>query len=82
MKKARDVLNELKWREGHGLERATVWVRGRTAKEVKAIDGGAIVELGGRYFSTAEATIPYYKVVQIDHEGRTVFEREDATAKD
>ncbi len=74
MRKARDVLNELRWREGRNLRRAVVWVRGRGA-DVKAIGGEEIVELGRRYFSTATATIPYYKVVRIECDGETVFAR-------
>ena len=75
MRKARDVLNELRWREGRDLAKAQVWVRGRTADDVKAIDGDEIVELGHRYLTTATATIPYYKLVRIVYEGEVVFER-------
>ena len=74
-RKARDVLNELKWREGRALGKAQVWVRGRTADDVKVIGGDEIAELGRRYFSTATTTIPYYKVVRIVYEGETLFER-------
>ncbi len=72
---AREVLNELKWREGRDLAKASVWVRGRTANDVKAIGGDEITELGRRYFSTATATIPYYKVVRIEYGGEVLFER-------
>ena len=75
MRAAREVLNELKWREGRDLARAVLWVRGRTAKDVKSISGGEITDLGRRYFSTANATIPYYKVVRIESEGAVLFER-------
>ena len=77
MRKAREVLNELRWREGSDLRKAVVWVRGRTAENVKAIGGDEITELGHRYFSTATATIPYYKVVRIEYEGEVRFERAD-----
>ena len=69
------MLNELKWREGRSLAKAVLWFRGRTAKDVKSIGGDEITELGHRYFSTAEATIPYYKVMRIEYEGVPVFER-------
>jgi len=74
---AREVLNELRWREGRDLRRAEVWVRGRTADDAKRIGGDEITELGHRYFSTASATIPYYKVLRIHYEGETLFERLD-----
>jgi len=73
--KAREVLNELRWREGRSLAKAVIWVRGRTATDVKAIGGAEITELGRRDFSTATATIPFYKVVRIEYEGEVVFER-------
>ena len=76
MRKARDVLNELRWREGRDLRKAEVWVRGRGADE-KAIGGDEILDFGRRYFSTATATIPYYKVVRIVYDGETVFAREE-----
>jgi len=75
VRKARDVLNGLKWREGRDLAKATVWVQGRTADDVKAIRGEEIRELGRRYFSTATSTIPYYKVVRIEYMGETLFDR-------
>lgn len=69
------MLNELRWREGRGLARAVVWVGGRRADDLKAIGGEEITELGHRYFSTATATIPYYKVVRIEWMGETLFDR-------
>lgn len=75
VRKARDVLNELRWREGRDLAKAEIWVRGRTVDDVKVIGGGEVTDLGRRYFSTATATIPFYKIVRIVHEGRIVFKR-------
>ena len=75
MRTARAVLNELKGRGGRDLAKAVLWVRGRTAEDVKAIGGDEVTELGHRYFSTARATIPYYKVVRITYEGEVLFER-------
>ena len=77
VRRARDVLNELRWREGRDLARAVVWVRGRWADDLKAVRGEEITELGRRYFSTATATIPYYKVVRIECAGEILFQRPD-----
>ncbi|MEK6851338.1 MAG: RNA repair domain-containing protein [Candidatus Thermoplasmatota archaeon] len=74
MRKAREVLNELRWREGRNLRGAELWVRGRGV-DLKVIGGDEIVELGRRYFSTATATIPYYKVVRIVYEDEILFAR-------
>jgi len=75
VRKARDVLNELRWREGRDIAGAVVWVRERRADDVKAVRGEEITELGRRYFSTANSTIPYYKVVRIECRGKTLFDR-------
>jgi uncharacterized protein (UPF0248 family) len=75
VRRARDVLNELKWRDGRELARAVVWVRGRKTDDVKTIGGNEIKELGRRYFSTATATIPYFKVVRIEYAGEVLFVR-------
>lgn len=80
MRRARDVLNELRWREGRDFSKVVVWVRGRTAEDVKAVGGDEITDLGRRYFSTARATIPYYKVVRIEYEGEILFLRSDGKA--
>lgn len=69
------MLNELRWREGLGLARATVWVQGRRPEDLKAIRGDEITDLGRRYFSTATSTIPYYKIVRIESMGKTLFDR-------
>lgn len=70
------MLNRLKWQEGRDLARAVVWVQGRTADDVNAIGGGEIKELGRRYFSTATATIPYYKIVRVECDGKVAFVRD------
>ena len=81
MSRARDVLNELRWREGKDLAHAVVWVRGRRADDVKAIRGEEITEFGRRYFSTATATIPYYKVVRVEYAGEVLFMRPEGEFK-
>lgn len=75
MRTARDVLNELRWREGLDLAKAELWVRGRTDADVTMLRGDRIVDLDRRTFSTARATIPYYKIIRIAYEGQVVFER-------
>ena len=72
---AREVLNELRWREGRDLAKAEIWVRGRSPEDVKAMGGDEITELGRRYFSTATTTIPYYKIARIVSQGKVLFER-------
>ncbi len=73
---ARETLNELKWRGGFDVARAKIWVADRMRPEGgRILDGAEIVELGHRYFTTARTTIPFYKVLRIEYEGRVLFER-------
>lgn len=74
---AREVLNELRWREGDHLAEATIWYQDRTAATgVRLIPGSAIVDLERRYFTTAsEGRLPYYKIDRIERRGTVLFER-------
>lgn len=77
---ARDVLNELRWRGGFDLSQAEVWIADRTRPEGgRVLSGADIVDLGRKYFSTATAVIPFYKVLRIVYEGRILFERKSAS---
>src|SRR5207245_11469667 len=60
---ARDTLNELRWREPSRLADAVLWYRDRSRPEGFArIRGSEIVDLERRYFTTARARLPYYKI--------------------
>ncbi len=74
---AREVLNELRWREEDHLAEASVWYRDRAAATgVRLIPGSSIVELERRYFTTAsEGRLPYYKIMRIERDGVILFER-------
>ncbi len=73
---ARETLNELKWRKGLDLSRAEIWIADRTQPTGgRILSGSEIVTLGHRYFTTARATIPFYKILKITYRGRVVFER-------
>ncbi len=75
---ARETLNELKWRRRLDLSRAEVWVADRTQPGGgRVLSGAEIVNLGHRYFTTARATIPFYKIVKILYDGRVLFERRE-----
>lgn len=73
---ARDVLNELRWRQPSRLADAVLWYSDRSRSEgVAVIRGSEIVDLERRYFTTASARLPYYKVERIECSGETLFER-------
>ena len=70
----REVLNRLRWKEGESLSEATIWYIHRGAPgDVLRLSGKDIVSLGRGFFDTAEATIPYHRIVKIDYRGDTLF---------
>jgi uncharacterized protein (UPF0248 family) len=73
---ARDVLNELRWRSPSRLADAVLWYRDRSRSEgVAVIRGSEIVDLERRYFTTASARLPYYKIERIECACETVYVR-------
>jgi len=64
---AREVLNELRWREPGRLSDAVLWYVDRARPEgYRLIRGSEIVDLERRYFTTGGARLPYYKIVRIE----------------
>lgn len=78
----REVLNRLKWTKGESLDDATIWYvhRGATG-DMMAIGGDEVLSLGRGFFDTADATIPYHRIVRIDYRGETIFEKNKAVRK-
>lgn len=77
---AREVLNELRWREPSRLEDAVLWYLDRQRAEgYRVIRGGEILDLESRYFQTARGRLPYYKIARIECAGEVVFDRSRST---
>jgi len=73
---AREVLNELRWREPGRLSDAVLWYLDRARPEgYRLIRGSEIDDLERRYFTTAGARLPYYKIVRIECGGEVVYTR-------
>jgi uncharacterized protein (UPF0248 family) len=72
----REVLNRIKWSEVGGLQGTTVWYIHRGAPDdIAKVEGTAIRSMGSLFFEIDDASIPYHRVLRIDHRGVTVFER-------
>jgi len=82
---ARETLNALRWAPGNSLADTTLFVIDRTRPgEAHPQDGSTIRSLGRRTFETVSTTIPYYKIVRIESQGRVRFlrpERKPSTRK-
>lgn len=77
----REVLNRIRWTEGESLADVVLWYIHRGVPgDVKKIAGDRIVSLGRGFFDTDEATIPYHRILRIDHKGKTLYEK-DSRAK-
>jgi uncharacterized protein (UPF0248 family) len=73
---AREVLNELRWREPGRLADAVLTYRDRARPEgARLIRGAEIVSLERRYFATASGRLPYYKIERIECDGDVLFDR-------
>jgi uncharacterized protein (UPF0248 family) len=74
----RQVLNRLRWTEGESLKDAVIWYVHRGAPgDVLRIAGQEIRSLGRGFFETNEATIPYHRILRIDSNGKTLFEKDE-----
>jgi uncharacterized protein (UPF0248 family) len=69
----REALNEIKWRHNALDEALVTYVHRGAPGDVLTISGKEIVELGRSFFSTAEATIPYHRIVRIVFRQKVVF---------
>jgi uncharacterized protein (UPF0248 family) len=73
---ARDVLNELRWKEPSRLAGAVIAYRDRTRSEgFRIIRGDEIEDLERRYFTTRGGRLPYYKIERIEEGGQIRFQR-------
>jgi len=80
--RARDILNELIWREGRSIKRAEIWYADRmNPLGYRIINGSDVTELGRGYFSTADSMLPYYKIMKISCGDSVLFEREQNRSK-
>jgi uncharacterized protein (UPF0248 family) len=76
MPNLRDVLNELKWRQGFDLGKAEIWYIHRGAPgDTKIILGKDIIKLEKSFMQTTEAMIPYHRIFKIVYDGKAIFER-------
>ena len=79
---ARDVLTELRWREGKDIKRAEIWYSDRVRAEgYRVIGGQEVTELGRGYFSTGDSMLPYYKILRIVVGDQVLFQRRENKSK-
>ena len=76
MSTARDILNELKWREDRNISDAEIWYVHRGApNDTKIISGGDILALERSFMILSDASIPYHRIFRIVYQSKTIFEK-------
>ena len=75
-RKSRDILNEIKWK-GLDIDHCTIYYIHRGAPgDTKAIPGSSLRIIGRSFFETTDGTsIPYHRILRIDHDGIRVYEK-------
>lgn len=75
----REVLNELKWREGALHEAVVHYIHRGAPGDTRIVEGARILELGASFFTLQDrrgpASIPYHRVFRIDRRGDIIWER-------
>ena len=79
MTNPRDILNELKWKQGYDLEKAEIWYIHRgSPNDTKIITGKDILNLEKSFMQTTTAMIPYHRIFKIIYEEKAIFERKSS----
>lgn len=72
----REVLNKLKWAHDESLEDVTIWYVHRGAPgNVMSVSGKHVRSLGKGFFETEDATIPYHRIVRIEHDNALIWRK-------
>ena len=76
MKHARDVLNEIKWRDGLKLSDSVIYYRDRVKPELGCLEGSRIRNWDKSFIYTdTDSVIPFHRVEEIVHSGEVMFKR-------
>jgi uncharacterized protein (UPF0248 family) len=72
----KEVLNELKWKQGFDLSLAEIWYVHRGApSDTMVISGKDVVKLENSFMQTKTAMIPYHRIFKIIYKGKVIFIR-------
>jgi len=76
MTSPREILNELKWKQGCSLDFAEIWYIHRGApNDTMIIHGKDIVKLEKSFMLTTSASIPYHRIFKIVYKNEVIFKR-------
>ena len=74
MKHPRDVLNEIKWRDGLELSKTMIHYKDRVKPELSYIEGNSIKSWDKSFIYTdSGSAIPFHRVELIIHDGDELY---------
>ena len=72
----RELLNEIKWKQGLDIKKVEIWYIHRGAKKnTRIISGKEIISIGISFLETTTSMIPYHRIFQITYNKETIFKR-------
>ena len=76
MRHPRDILNEIKWRNGLKLAETTIYYHDRVTPELGFIEGSRIQSWDKSFIYTdTGGVIPFHRIEEIVHRGEVLFQR-------
>lgn len=74
-KHPRDIFNELKWKEGVGINECSVeYIHRGVPGNTKTFSGEDIVDIGHSFFTLFPDTmIPYHRILKIKYKEKTIY---------
>ncbi|KAA0006657.1 MAG: DUF504 domain-containing protein [Thermoplasmata archaeon] len=76
--KIKELINKLKWHPGYDFDRVRIWYISRGKQgNIDYIDGNDIKSIGEIFIETSKASIPYHRILRIEYNGKTIFERQE-----
>ena len=76
MNQIRDILNELRWKEGCNLSEVEIWYIHRgSLGNTRVVKGSNIIAIHKTFVETAEAMIPHHRIFRITYRDTILFER-------
>jgi hypothetical protein len=74
-KHPRDILNELKWKEGMDINECSIeYIHRGVPGNTKTVSGEDVIDIGHSFFTLFPDTmIPYHRILQIKYKGKTIY---------
>ena len=80
MKHVRDVLNEIKWREGYELSKLKIYYSDRVEHSTKSVSGDKLRSWDKSFFYTIfDSAIPFHRVQSIQYDNLEIYAKPKTT---